>query len=221
MKINDGESIVFIGDSVTDCGRKRPYGNGLWEGTGNGYVRLIESFLVAFYPELNISVTNMGTNGNTSYDLINRFDKDAIELKPDHLIICIGINDVWRHFDEPTVKMNHNHVPLDEYKDNLLKMVNKAKENNIDVLLMTPYYLETNKEDLMRKMMDEYSAKVKEVAKETNVDCIDLQAAFENILKYRYPASITWDRIHPGYSGGMIIAKEYLKYIGFDFNRLK
>lgn len=45
MLIQNGQKIVFAGDSVTDAGRKRPVGEGLWEGTGNGYVRLIDSYL--------------------------------------------------------------------------------------------------------------------------------------------------------------------------------
>ena len=45
MIFQNGETIVFAGDSVTDCGRKRPYGMGLWEGLGNGYVRMVDTSL--------------------------------------------------------------------------------------------------------------------------------------------------------------------------------
>ena len=45
MIFENNDRIVFTGDSVTDSGRKRPYGEGLWEGLGNGFVRNIDSIL--------------------------------------------------------------------------------------------------------------------------------------------------------------------------------
>ena len=75
MLLKNGERIVFTGDSITDTGRKRPVGEGLWEGTGTGYVRLVESFISVFYPEISVRVSNTGVSGNTSRDLLNRFDE--------------------------------------------------------------------------------------------------------------------------------------------------
>jgi len=39
MTFENHERIIFIGDSVTDFGRKRPIGEGLHDGVGTGYVR--------------------------------------------------------------------------------------------------------------------------------------------------------------------------------------
>ena len=55
MIFENGDRVVFAGDSVTDSGRKRPYGEGLWEGVGNGYVRNIDS--IKLQPPWNIKVT--------------------------------------------------------------------------------------------------------------------------------------------------------------------
>ena len=43
MLFTSGDRIVFTGDSVTDAGRGRPVGEGLWQGVGDGYVRTIDS----------------------------------------------------------------------------------------------------------------------------------------------------------------------------------
>ena len=56
----------------------------------------------------------------------------------------------------------------------------------------------------------------KEVAKENGVGYIDFQGDFDEHLKYRYPAYISWDRVHPNWVGSMIIAKKILKEIGAD-----
>lgn len=64
MLFKDGDKIVFAGDSVTDAGRKRPVGEVLREGVGNGYVRLIDSFLATEFTVLRI--INMEASCNAS-----------------------------------------------------------------------------------------------------------------------------------------------------------
>lgn len=215
--LQNGEKIVFMGDSVTDAGRKRPLGEGLWDGAGNGFVRQIDNFINVFYPDRVVSVINMGTSGNTSRDLLGRFDNDAIALKPDYIVICIGFNDVWRFFDEPAVGSG---VSLDEYVANLGAMLDKCEAAGVRTILMTPYYMEINKADRMRATMDEYGAAMKKIAAERGLPCLDLQAAFDKLLAYKYPAQISWDRVHPNHIGSLLIADEFLKYAGFDFGRL-
>ena len=50
-----GQSLLFVGDSITDCHRKRPFGhrNG---GLGNGYVYLVDCLLGAALPEAPVNV---------------------------------------------------------------------------------------------------------------------------------------------------------------------
>ena len=86
---------------MTDSGRGRPIGEGLWEGVGNGYVRSIDTMLNVCYPELRLHVCNTGTSGNTSRDLRERWQTEVLDLEPDYLVMCIGFNDVWRQFDSP------------------------------------------------------------------------------------------------------------------------
>ena len=65
MKIIKGQKILFIGDSITDCERARPVGEGQYGGIGKGYVSLIDALLQSGYPELGIRVVNMGVSANT------------------------------------------------------------------------------------------------------------------------------------------------------------
>ena len=60
MIFGTGQKILFIGDSITDCGRRdaaAPY--------GNGYMSLVRSFVIARYPELGLSFKNRGVGGDT------------------------------------------------------------------------------------------------------------------------------------------------------------
>ena len=48
--IQDGQTVVFIGDSITDCGRRdeaRPL--------GNGYVKMAVDLVAAKYPQRQIT----------------------------------------------------------------------------------------------------------------------------------------------------------------------
>ena len=93
MLFTSGDRIVFTGDSVTDAGRGRPVGEGLWQGVGDGYVRTIDNILNVVYPDWRIWVSNTGTSGDTSRSLKKRWQEDVMNLKPDWVSLMIGIND--------------------------------------------------------------------------------------------------------------------------------
>lgn len=218
MLFNDKDRIVFIGDSITDSGRKRPIGIGLWDGVGNGFVRAIDTLLNVLYPEKIFSIMNMGCNGHTSTEVVDRWQTDALDLKPDCIVCMIGVNDVWRHFDEPTYL--DEHISIDQYAENLQKMVDMSKGVK-NFVFVCPYYIESNKDDPMAKEVLKYAAKMKEVAKKNNLLCIDVQPDFDEYLKYRHSSFLMWDRVHPGPVGSMIIARRILKEIGVDKDLLK
>ena len=145
------DRIVFAGDSVTDMESAQPVGEGLFENVGKSYVRIVENMLAAFYPEVYLRVTNSGIGGNTSRDLLQRFDRDVVSLKPDWVSICIGINDVWRQFDSPAIP--DEQVSPEEYRFNVEKMILSVKDNVKGIFLMTPYYMEPNGEDWMLSLI--------------------------------------------------------------------
>lgn len=218
MKFENYDRIVFAGDSVTDMESAHPVGEGLFDNLGRSYVRIVENMLSTWYPELMIRVTNSGIGGNTSRDLLNRFERDVVNLKPDWVSICIGINDVWRQFDCPA--MPDTWVLPEEYEENLEKMVSSVIDSVKGVFIMTPYYMEPNEEDWMRKRMDEYGAICEAVAEKYGCVFIDLQEAFNLYFRFRHSSYIAWDRIHPNQVGATIIAKEFLKHCEFDYEHI-
>ena len=218
MLIKNNSKLVVTGDSVSDCERARPVGEGRFGAIGKSYVAFIDAFFKNAYPESGIRVVNMGTSGDTVRSIKERWDSDVLDLKPDWLAVLIGINDVWRQFDTPLV--SEIHVYPVEYEKTLNDLVADTRSKVTGLILMSPFYMETNKNDPMRAKMDEYGAIVKKIALKHNAVCIDLQAAFDNYLKYYYPATMTWDRIHPDSVGHMIIARAFLNAVDFDWNRL-
>ncbi len=216
MIFENNDRIVFAGDSVTDMGSNNPVGEGLFDNVGRGYVRILESMFAAYYPEVFLRVTNSGIAGNTSRDLLQRYDRDVVQLKPDWVSICIGINDVWRQFDCPA--MPDTQVLPDEYEKNVEEMILKVKDNVKGVFVLSPYIIEPLREDAMRKRMDEYVAICKKLAKKYNCVFVDFQKMYEDYCKTRHSSYIAWDRIHPNQVGSTLMAKEFLKHCDFDYH---
>lgn len=216
MKIAKGSKLVFIGDSITDAGRAQPAGEGMFGALGTGYVSLVEALLGAVVPERMIRVVNKGTSGNTVRELKARWENDVFALKPDWLSIMIGINDVWRQFDSPL--RPEEHVGIAEYEETLEQLVAATKPRlSGGLVLMTPFYIEPNAHDAMRSMMDLYGAVVKKLAAKYDADFVDVQAAFNQVLASQYPATLAWDRVHPGQAGHMVIARAFLQAVGFSW----
>ena len=127
----------------------------------------------------------------------------------------IGMNDVWRQFDEPTAA-SYEFVSPEEFRSNLMEMVARTKAGVKGMFLMPPFYMEANDADPMKRRLREYAAIMRQVAEETGVGYIDMQDDFDALLVHRYPASISWDRVHPGWVGGMVMARRVLHEIGCD-----
>ena len=212
MKIAPRSKLVFIGDSITDCERARPVGEGLFGAVGKGYVSLIEGLLGAIHPAHAIRIVNMGSSGNTVLDLRGRWQTDVLDLKPDWLSVMIGVNDVWRQFD--LQRQSEIHVLPDVYARTLDEIVRIARPTVKGLVMMAPFYIEPNRKDAMRSRMDEYGAIVKKTAKKHNALFIDTQAAFDDVLKHMHANAIAWDRVHPNIVGHAIIARAFLNAIG-------
>jgi len=215
MKLQKNDKLLFIGDSITDCGRVHPVGEGS-SGLGHGYVAQVYALLRAIYPELMLRIQNVGTSGNTIRDLKQRWDRDVIDLKPDWLTMMIGINDVWRQFDHPL--STESHVFLEEYESTLRELVAFVRPQLKGLVLMTPFYLEANPEDPMRATMDIYGEAVRRVANEFDAIFVDTQAAFVPFWDHFYTSVLTHDRVHPDATGHMILSKAFLDAIGFEWS---
>lgn len=215
MIIENNSKLVMIGDSISDCGRARPVGEGLFDAEGSGYIRNVRALLNSTYPEKNIRVVNMGSSGNTVRDLAERWQSDVLDLKPDWLSIMIGTNDVWRQFDLP--HQTEIHVYPEEYESTLERLVRDTLPSLKGMVLMTPFFMEPNKNDAMRSRMDQYGEIVKKLAIKYGTVFVDTQKAFDELLKHYHSGAIGWDRVHPNAIGHMTIARAFLNALDFKW----
>ncbi|SMG35578.1 SGNH/GDSL hydrolase family protein [Paenibacillus aquistagni] len=205
MKLRQGYKLIVIGDSITDCDRARPVGEGLYHGLGHGYVNLLQSLIRCEHPSFIVQLINMGISGNTIRDLAGRWQRDVLEHEPDGVIIGIGINDVWRKYDNP---MNQALAVLEEeYERTLNKLIDSTQAIGAEVMLLTPFFIEPNKDEPMRADMDRYGAIVKTVGECRGLPVVDLQQVMDRFLAYTHPSTLALDRVHPNQTGHMAIAK--------------
>jgi lysophospholipase L1-like esterase len=203
-----GQRIVFIGDSITDCGRRdifAPY--------GNGYVSLVQAFVTARYPELGLTWENRGIGGDTVRHLKARWEEDVVALRPDWLSVKIGINDVWRKYGEKADEA----VPIDEYEATLRRLLRRAVDaTGCKLIVAEPYVIEKDPNDPQLRDTTEFGQVARRLAEEFGAINVRTQEAFDTALESS--ASTDWaaDRIHPNLAGHAVIAQAFLRTIGFE-----
>jgi lysophospholipase L1-like esterase len=207
VKIRPGSRLLFIGDSVTDCGRLRPRGEGNRASLGQGYVAGIAEALESRHLNPPITLTNMGISGNTVRDLASRWDTDVLALKPDWLSVMIGINDVWRQFDGVD---NAAAVMSEEFERTYDGLIRRTRPLLEGLVLMTPYFVQPSRTVPMRRRMDEYGSIVRELAKKHSALLVDTQAVFDAAMERHAFAALAPDRVHPSPLGHAVLAEAFL-----------
>lgn len=208
MLLKSNQKILMIGDSVTDCNRREESTAFL----GNAYPHLVASKLYLKYPELNTVVINKGISGDTSSALVKRWQVDVLDHSPDILTILIGINDVWRFYDGSDVSKQ---VSLKQYISNVKYMIESTIKSTKRVIILSPFYLEEDLSIPMKAQAQEYIEALRTLAKDYDVVFVDLQKAFENLMKkysYNQLTNIS-DKIHPTMFGQCVIAEEILSIL--------
>ena len=202
------ESIEFIGNSITDCGRREPEFTPL----GNGYVHGICHLLKAGYPELQLKIINQGINGDRVTNLKARWKSDVLDINPDWLFIFIGINDVWRFYDGD----RNEAVELPEFTNIYRQLINGAREStHAKLRLISPFLGEIDPTDSFKKKLGAYQDAIDKLGVEYDLPVIHLQPAFDWAMLSNPPAYWTVDRVHPTEAGHMLIALTILRACGF------
>lgn len=207
MLLQPGDRLVMIGDSITEWGRPKPGAPDYATAFGHGYVALVAAHLRETVPALGVEVFNRGIGGHTVRDLAARWETDVLALRPQWLTVMIGINDVWRYFD-PARRAEA--VPPDEYERTLDALLARARPSVRGLVLLTPFYVEPDRGEPMRRRMDEFGAIVARLAKRHGAHFIDTQAMMDGLMKQAAAEAIAHDRVHVGPAGHEALAKAVL-----------
>lgn len=204
------KTILFQGDSITDCGRLTCGGAGypVEYNMGPGYPGLIASFLQGEYPEKDFKVYNRGISGNRIVDLYARWKMDALNLEPDIISIFIGINDVGH-------EISHKNGVEAERFDKIYRMMldwTVSELPEVKFIIMEPFILPFDEEDNL--WMDEVARRrsiIKNIAADYKAAFIPVQSIFDNALQRAPHSHWMADRLHPCAAGHHLLAKAWLE----------
>ena len=207
LELTGTTKLLFIGDSITDCGQREDS-----ERIGSGYVRIVRDYLRAKNPAIAPSVLNAGISGHRVTDLADRWQRDVLDVAPDILSVKIGVNDVWHGLGG-----RGEGVDLERYTkvyDNLLAQT-AALLPKTKIVLCEPSVIWPPQPTEGNEKLQGYIFAVRAIALKRGAECVvPLHAAFEQAKKLRPDIDWAPDGVHPSSSGHMLLARTWLHATG-------
>ena len=206
MLINANDTILFTGDSITDCGRVRENAEHL----GFGYAALTAAHLQARLASPELKIFNRGISGNRVCDLLKRVEPDLLALQPTVVSILIGINDTWRRYD--------SHDPTEakafewDYRTLLEKIAQRLKAR---VVLLEPFLLHVPEDRYAwREDLNPKIDAVRKLAVEFGAELLPLDGLFAQAATQAPAVYWAGDGVHPSAAGHALIAETWLENAG-------
>lgn len=203
-----GSRLLFQGDSITDMkwGRKQSDRNHY---LGHSYVFLLAARLGVDMPEVELDIYNRGISGHKVENLRKRWQKDAIDMRPDLLSILIGTNDVGSGVKPDVFESHYRHI------------LDSSREANpkLRIVLLDPFVLRSGrlKDEQAwvsrRTATDKMGVVVARLAKDYNAVHIKTQDIFDAAAKAVSPEQWIWDGIHPLPQGHELIARHWIQEV--------
>lgn len=190
--------IIFFGDSITQAGVQP-----------GGYITKMQESLAKQNKSGDYELIGKGIGGNKIYDLYLRMEDDVLALKPDVVVIYVGVNDVWhkRTFGTGT--------DPDKFVRFYEALIKKIQANGGKVVLCTPAAI-GEKTDFSNDQdgdLNAYSNLIRELAARQNLPLCDLRKAFLDYNVRNNPDNkdrgiLTTDRVHLNETGNQFVADQ-------------
>lgn len=172
----DIKKLVAIGDSIT---------------YGFPYTP-VSSWVHLASKNLGIPIINKGMNGDTSYQMLERFDHDVIRLSPSHVIIMGGTNDACAR------------IEAEEVFNNFCSMVEKAMKNEIKPILGLPIPCNYIQDEYILSL---YREDIRDYAAANTLPILDFYKAFLQSNSKQPQGEFYADVLHPNERGYKVMAE--------------
>ncbi len=233
MRILDSQLVVFLGDSITEHlvavnDWMETQTDGLPTiGTqvyvdrheNRGWTAMLANRIQLAYPGRRIRYVNEGIGGNSSRQMLARFEADVLARYPQWLFLSAGVVEVRRTYQPDRAS---ERVPLDEYVVNLTMMISRALKAGTQVILLEPTpharpvtdgLPEVTLQDV-NDLTRQYALVMMQVAQETEVGFVPL---FEKFLEVEYrlasQASLYADEVHLNARGDLLYSQIVYQYL--------
>lgn len=200
IKIKKDSKVLFIGDSITD-----PKFNFRMMSTIKGrniYALQLKKRLKAYSKGIKVDIK--GIASNHTYHIYDRLTKDCINLKPDVVIMLIGVNDAWENYvpqDYPPLLR-----PMEPHIREIYRRL-RTELPDTQILYLMPFMIDAVEEKLpYHKTLDQFREVLKNVALQNGATVLDMQEVYYEAQKTIEPKKLAIDGIHPTNLGHKIMA---------------
>lgn len=207
IAFQDGDTLVFLGDSITSQCLSTQY---------------IEDFFYTRFPKTRLHFHNAGTVGDRAADVIDRFDADVAAFKPKYVSVLFGMNDGgFTDWQEPV---------FEEFQKNMTALLDRIGEAGATPIPMTPTMFDALPNKLSNRtqeprdgayntVLKTYSAWVKEESKRRGIAVADLYAPMVAATEEKRRSEADWtmipDTMHPTPTGHVVMAAAFLNDVAF------
>ena len=194
--VKDGDTLAFLGDSITQHGQER----------ADGYVNLVIRSLAC--EGVRVKPVKAGVGGEKSNDMLRRVAR-VLSRKPDVMTFSCGVNDVWHH------DWNKG-VSLEDYGKNVSAIFDKCDAAGCRVVVLTANMFE-NKEMEKSKynvMLAPYNEWLREEAKRRGYPVADVNAGMWEAHAENPAVKLTRDGVHMNPGGDRLMARCVLRALG-------
>lgn len=197
--LRSGDTIVFLGDSITHYGAERSH----------GYVNLTVQGLAA--NGIDVRWIGRGVPGEKASQMRARFQRDVVDSHPAVVTISAGVNDVALAGQEPA-----------SGPEDVEAMIQMAREAGVTPVVMTPTFAVFNTED--EEPTRAYAAAVRGYAAAYGIPLCDTWQAITDwkassatpYLEYQLHYKATIDGVHMAPAGDRVMARTLLRALGLD-----
>ena len=92
------------------------------------------------------------------------------------------------------------------------KMILKAREKGAEPIILSPFFMDLDKNEFMRYHVDEINALYKKLAEKYSVVYIDVQSAIDKWISKASSYILSSDRVHPKAIGVSLIARTIFEH---------
>jgi len=206
MLFKKNATIVLQGDSITDAGRNTPGANGL----GRGYAAMCIESLQALYPDYELTLYNRGISGDRVENLVSRWSRDCLDLKPNLVSIFIGINNVWHPYTNPEIRYN-----IEKFETDYVKIVEQTVHSGAKLVIIEPFAFHHGSfPEKWREHLWQVNQVTRRIAMRYADAYIPLDGIMHEVSLAAEPVALSADGVHPTYDGHRVIAKHWLQAVG-------
>lgn len=210
ITIKKDSRVLFIGDSITDVKFNFQFNRKI-KGR-NIYALQLKKKFKKYSKDIKVDIK--GIASNRTYHLYDRLTKDCINLKPDVIIMLIGVNDAWENYvpeDYPPLFR-----PMEPHIREVYRRI-RTELPDAQILYLMPFMIDAVEEKLpFHKTLDEYRKVLKDIAVENGAAVLDMQEVFYKAQKTTEPKALAIDGIHPTNLGHKVMADAVSERIIFE-----